>query len=52
MINSVHPLTTIYSLTSDDHAGSRPGAATAAAFAAAVESGRLDLPLPDAGTAW
>ena len=49
MINSVHPLTAIYSLAGDDHAGSWPGAATAAAFAAAVESGQLDLPLPGGG---
>ena len=33
----------------DVRAGCWPGAATAEAFAAAVESGRLDLPLPGAG---
>ena len=49
MIDSVHPLTAIYSLAGDDHAGSWPGAATAAAFAAAVESGQLNLPLPGGG---
>src|SRR5271166_6181853 len=49
MINSVHPLTAIYSLTSADHAGSWPGAVIAAAFADAVESGRLNLPLPGGG---
>ncbi len=49
MINSVHPLAAIYSLTSADHAGSWPGAVIAAAFADAVESGRLNLPLPGGG---
>src|ERR1700729_1767480 len=33
----------------DEKAGSWPGAATAAAFAEAVESGRLNLPLPGGG---
>ena len=33
----------------DEKAGSWPGAATAAAFADAVRSGRLDLPLPGGG---
>ena len=33
----------------DENAGSWPGAATAVAFAEAVESGRLNLPLPGGG---
>ena len=49
MINSVHLLTTAGSLTGDDHADSWPGAWVAAAFADAVESGRLNLPLPGGG---
>lgn len=46
MINSVHAPATA---DLGDCAGSWPGAATAAAFADAVESGRLDLPLPGGG---
>ena len=49
MINSVHLLTTAGPFTVDDRAGAWPGADVAAAFADAVESGRLDLPLPGAG---
>ena len=49
MINSVHLLTTAKPLTVDDGTGSWPGAGVAAAFAAAVESGRLNLPLPGGG---
>ena len=50
MINSAHLLTMATPLTVDDNAGSWPGAAVAAAFAQAVESGRLDLPLPGGGS--
>ena len=49
MINNLRPLPAAKPLASDDHAGSRPGDAVAAAFAAAAESGRLDLPLPGGG---
>ena len=49
MINSVCPLTAVGPLTSDDHAGPWSGARVAAAFARAVESGRLNLPLPGGG---
>jgi hypothetical protein len=49
MINSVHLLTTAGPLAVDDRAGAWPGAAVAAAFAEAVESGRLNLPLPGGG---
>ena len=49
MIDSVRSLTTPGPLAGDDHAGSWPGAATASAFADAVESGRLNLPLPGGG---
>ena len=49
MINSVYPLTTAGPPTGDDGAGSWPGAGVAAAFARAVESGRLNLPLPGGG---
>ena len=49
MINSVYPLTTPGPLTGDDGAGSWPGAGVAAAFARAVESGQLNLPLPGGG---
>jgi hypothetical protein len=49
MINSVLPLTTAGPLTCADGAGSWPGAGVAAAFARAVESGRLNLPLPGGG---
>ena len=45
MIDSVRPLT---AAELADH-GSWPGAATAAAFARMVDSGRLDLPLPGGG---
>jgi alkylation response protein AidB-like acyl-CoA dehydrogenase len=48
MINSAHPLTTAPA-AGDDRAGAWPGAATAAAFAATAESGRLNLPLPGGG---
>src|SRR5271166_5090737 len=44
MINSVHLLTTAGPLTADDRGSSWPGAEVAAAFADAVESGRLNLP--------
>jgi alkylation response protein AidB-like acyl-CoA dehydrogenase len=52
MINSVQPLATADPAamgTVADRVGSWPGAETAAAFAAAAESGRLDLPLPGGG---
>jgi hypothetical protein len=49
MINSVCPLTAVGPLTGDDHAGPWSGARVAAAFARAVESGRLNLPLPGGG---
>jgi hypothetical protein len=49
MINSAHLLTMATPLTVDDNAGSWPGAGVAAAFAQAVESGRLNLPLPGGG---
>ncbi len=49
MINSVHLLTTAGPLTADDRGSSWPGAEVAAAFADAVESGRLNLPLPGGG---
>ena len=49
MINSVYPLTAVGPLTGDDRAGSWSGARVAAAFARAVESGRLNLPLPGGG---
>ena len=49
MINSVCPLTAVGPLTGDDRAGSWSGARVAAAFARAVESGRLNLPLPGGG---
>ena len=49
MIDSVRSLTTPGPLAGDDHAGSRPGAGTASAIADAVESGRLNLPLPGGG---
>ncbi len=38
--------------TGYDGAGDGPGAVTAAAFAEAVESGRLNLPLPGGGQTW
>jgi alkylation response protein AidB-like acyl-CoA dehydrogenase len=49
MISSGRTLTTTGALGGDEHASSWPGAATAAAFAHAVRSGRLDLPLPGSG---
>jgi alkylation response protein AidB-like acyl-CoA dehydrogenase len=45
MIDSVHPL----AMADDDRAGYWPGARVAAAFVDAVESGRLNLPLPGGG---
>jgi alkylation response protein AidB-like acyl-CoA dehydrogenase len=49
MINSVCPLAVVGPLTGDDRGGSWSGARVAAAFARAVESGRLNLPLPGGG---
>ena len=49
MISSGRTLTTTGALGGDEHASSWSGAATAAAFAHAVRSGRLDLPLPGRG---
>jgi hypothetical protein len=49
MINCVHLLTTAGPLNVDDRGSSWPGAGVAAAFAEAVESGRLNLPLPGGG---
>ncbi len=49
IINSVDLVTTAGPLNVDDRAGSWPGAVVAAAFADAVESGRLNLPLPGGG---
>ena len=53
MINSVRSLIPAGTPASDgapdEGAGSWPGAATAAAFAEAVETGRLNLPLPGGG---
>ena len=49
MINSVDPLAVPDPLTGDDGAGSWSGAAVAGAFADAVESGWLNLPLPGGG---
>src|ERR1700750_1859587 len=53
MIDSVRSLITTGTPTgngaADEKAGSWPGAATAAVFAEAVESGRLNLPLPGGG---
>jgi alkylation response protein AidB-like acyl-CoA dehydrogenase len=49
MIDSVDPLAVPDPLAGDDRAGSWPGAAVAAAFADAVESGWLNLPLPGGG---
>src|SRR5438067_12284843 len=53
MIDSVRSLITTGTPAgdgaADERAGSWPGAATAAAFAEAVESGRLNLPLPGGG---
>jgi alkylation response protein AidB-like acyl-CoA dehydrogenase len=49
MSGTVHQGTSVLSATADDRAAGPPGSAVAAAFADAVESGRLDLPLPGAG---
>jgi alkylation response protein AidB-like acyl-CoA dehydrogenase len=53
MIDSVRSLITTETPAgngaADEKAGSWPGAATAVAFAEAVESGRLNLPLPGGG---
>ena len=49
MINSGRMLSAGEPLDGNGRAGSRSGAATAAAFAYAVRSGRLDLPLPGSG---
>ena len=49
MISSGRTLTTTGALDGDEHGSSWPGAATAAAFAHAVRSGRLELPLPGSG---
>jgi len=50
MIGSGRTLTATGALDdADERAGSRPGAAIAAAFARAVRSGRLDVPLPGSG---
>src|SRR5437660_2221324 len=49
MIGSSRTLTTAGVLGGDDRVRSWPGAGTAAAFAHAVRSGRLDLPLPGSG---
>jgi len=49
MIDSVRSLTTAGPSAGGDRCGSWPGAATAAAFAEAVGSGRLNLPLPGGG---
>jgi hypothetical protein len=48
-ISSGQTLTATGALGGDEHASSWPGAATVAAFAHAVRSGRLDLPLPGSG---
>ena len=49
MINSVYPLAIACPPIGGDHAGSWPCAGVARAFARAVESGRLNLPLPGGG---
>jgi len=49
MIDSVCSLTTTGPWAGGDRTGSWPGAATATAFAEAIESGRLNLPLPGGG---
>ena len=49
MINSGRMLSAGEPLDGNERAGSWSGAATAAAFAYAVRSGRLDLPLPGSG---
>ena len=52
MSRGAHPLTVVGPPTGYDGASDWPAIATAAAFAAAVESGRLDLPLPGGGQTW
>ena len=49
MVNSVRPLAAAGPLAGGSDVGAWAGAPVAAAFAAAVESGRLDLPLPGGG---
>ena len=49
MIGSGWTLTVTGALDASDDGASWPGAATAAAFAHAIRSGRLDLPLPGSG---
>src|SRR6202023_1833641 len=49
MSTGAHPLTVMGPMTDSDRPGASPVAATAVAFAAAVDSGRLDLPLPGDG---
>jgi len=49
MISSGQTLTATGALDGGEHVTPWPGAATAAAFAHAVRSGRLDLPLPGSG---
>src|SRR6266568_1084666 len=49
MVSSGRTLTATGALYGDEHVSPWPGAATAAAFAHAVRSGRLDLPLPGSG---
>ena len=49
MINSGRMLSAGEPLDGNERTGSWSGAATAAAFAYAVRSGRLDLPLPGSG---
>ena len=49
MISSGRTLSTAGARDGDEHGSSWPGAGTAAAFAHAVRSGRLELPLPGSG---
>ena len=49
MINAAHLLTAADPLGCPGRGAAWTGAATAAAFAAAVKSGRLNLPLPGSG---
>ena len=49
MINAAHLLTAADPLGGQGRGAGWTGAATAAAFAAAVKSGRLNLPLPGSG---
>jgi alkylation response protein AidB-like acyl-CoA dehydrogenase len=49
MSGSVQQGTSLLSPVADDRAARSPGSAVASAFADAVESGRLDLPLPGGG---